>query len=394
MRTRKLEPTPAAEFPLLAQILSAEQADGLDAGEAIRPRLRALLDEWDDREKEVRRALQDPKKEADKQFAQPAMALLGLTPRTEYKRIVARRFLASQKRKVAERTMRSHEVEIAEQLAFYLCSEYSTPQSSDSVPDATEPVSTSPLIRRLTEIDVDSELREALQELGQKEARTLTREAAESYRAFAAAISEEQLDQDGTADELLHFKGLLTFAERELEDRRSFYFELCERLGEVDKSHRSRYSLAAYILLLVRAHLPQFSESELAHLKHVAAHAGGQHYVFLAELEDSELGRAVLRRWSRMTVVSVITGPGEASHHTSISRGFTFIWELLYPGPSRMDMKQLNKYLRTEGGTNPTLPYRYSIEDEIRSWAIGFKGQEFYEAIRQIERSHLNRRHN
>jgi hypothetical protein len=131
-RIKRLKPAPASSFPELARYLGIT-----DPAEDIRAALKVSLQELEREEEEAEdngdgeespyqwakftmKTLGLKREGQDWPLARPAMALLGLTPRSEHKGIGARQELAAKARGVAVATMRRHEVKIAEELGWYL----------------------------------------------------------------------------------------------------------------------------------------------------------------------------------------------------------------------------------------------------------------------------------
>lgn len=105
-RTKKMDAAPASAFPVFARLL-----DVTDFEEDIRPRLKCFLQEVEQMESETR--MEWP-------LGKPAMALFGLTPRSEHKGIGPRQKLAAPLRCVTPSSMRRAEASLAIELGLLL----------------------------------------------------------------------------------------------------------------------------------------------------------------------------------------------------------------------------------------------------------------------------------
>ncbi len=375
MWKKAMEPTPADDFPVLVGLLEVNE------GEEIRPRLREIFDRMDAEEKELRASVSDPVAEADQPFADPARILFGFTPRSEHKRIGARRALAARKRGVAERTMRTHQKAMTQELANYLLSQRA---------ESTAEIPSFPTYGSLYGLPV-GEWGPILKALNAEELIKVVAELAQSYRSVALAVADSR--PHGPAPHWRNFfLGLQHLGERGFNDQRS---ELPPRLKHLERDGGPGYkfvrSLSTEVLrneetperyalimetltLIISSLFPRYTEEQRRELAVFADLSGGQQAVFLGMMGDIDTdapftfpsGPRLLAGWCALTAVRVDMGEEAFSRYQAIDLGFSFIWQLLHPNPrKRINMKALNLYLDTEGGTNPALPYRQEIEHDI-----------------------------
>lgn len=365
-----MDPTPAAEFPHLVAALGLNTNRGQDAGEAIRPRLNEILKGIEAVEKEAKESL-GPDEEPDQPFAKPARILLGLTARSEHKKIGKRREIARPVRGVETvRTMRNHQDKMARQFAAYLLSRVSV--------EIPQFVTYGNLYGR----DI-SEWLPILNHLQRQDLRRITAELATSYRPFASAVADGQLGSrgDGQPDWRTFFLGLQMLGERGFKDQQGerhpelmmfdlttarfpFFGTLSRRVLEEENVNETRFALVIALLdFILTCLLPYHSDADRQHLELAAQSAQGQQPVFLEMLEATADGRDILAEWCWLTTIRVDTEDAGISRHRAIHRGFEFIWQLLHPDKSRrLNRKALNRYFDTWGGTDPAYLYRDEIE--------------------------------
>jgi hypothetical protein len=378
LKTKAMEPTPAAEFPALTEVLAAPD------GEAIRPRLKEVLNQREADEKEFFDGLGDPATEADKPFAEPMRILLGLTPRSEHKGIGARRQLAARKRRVSVRTMRRHQVLMAKDLATYLLTRQAEP--AFEIPKW-------PSYASLCERPV-GEWRVILKALSLEELHKLVTECAQSYRTVAATIAAsrphgpaphwrnfflalQQLGERGFQDQRQELPPRLKHSGRAASDLGlGFGLKLFRSLDTevwIRKNTPTRYAVVMKLLHLISARLLPFNEKHRKELEDVADMSGGQQAVFLAMLGNEDVdapvtipsGPRIFADWCALTAVRVDTTDLGLSPYQAIDLGFNFIWQLLYPDPkNRINMKAVNQYVVWEGGTDPASAWRDRIAND------------------------------
>lgn len=369
MRKRKMDATPLAEFPQLGLLLDSTVSDGKE----IRDRIQAVLERLEEDEREAKVAIEAAGGVPDRPFAATAKVLLGLTPRSAHKKIGARRNLAASVRKIAPRTMRTHEKLIARQLAAVLLAEAAAHPRAMHLRELVLPyasLATLPYEEWSALLDI----------LPRDELRRLTRELALGYKDFAdgaagklsidwAGFELQPLGERGFRDYLARMPPLPGLP-RHLRERfrpevslRSRFFH---RVLRAEKTGESRYALIVSILELLDGLLPSFSQQEREHLEALAREAGGQEHVFLKQLEETALGRDLLRKWFKMNSILGDVGPEGVTRHVAIHNGFKYIWQLLWPDPeNRLDRKALNRYLSTQGWTDPLIPYQERLRWEM-----------------------------
>jgi hypothetical protein len=369
MRKRKMDATPLAEFPQLGLLL-----DSTVDGKEIRDRIQAVLGRLEEDEREAKVAIEAAGGVPDRPFAATAKVLLGLTPRSAYKKIGARRTLAASVRKVAPRTMRTHEKLIAQQLAAHLLAEAAAHPRAMHLQKLVVPYAS------LATLPYD-EWSALLDILPRDDLRRLTRELALGYKDFASGwfASKFGLDLIGFELQPLGERGfrdyqarmpLLPALPRHLQGRFRMEVSLRKRFFQrvlrAEKTDESRYALIVSILQLIDGLLPNFSEHEQEHLERLARDADGQEYVFLKQLGGTTLGRDLRVKWLEMNSILSDAGPEGVSPHTAIHKGFEYIWDLLFPSSEyRLDRKALNAYLGTRGWTDPLIPYEKRLQGEM-----------------------------
>lgn len=370
MRKRKMDATPLAEFPQLGLLLDSTALDGKE----IRDRIQAVLERLEEDEQKAKVAIDAAGGVPDRPFAATAKVLFGFTPRSAYKKIGARRTLAASVRKVAPRTMRTHEKLIAQQLAAHLLAEAVVHPRATHLQELVVPyasLATLPYEEWSALLDI----------LPRNELRRLTRELAFSYKNFAGGlVAMMGIDWIGYALQPLGERGFRDYLARmplgpvlpphlrerfrpEVSLRNRFF----DRVLRAEKTDESRYALIVSILELIDGLLPGFSQLEREHLESLAMKADGQEYVFLKQLKETDLGRDLLTKWFEMNSTLSDVGPEGVTPHAAIHKGFEYIWELLWPSTEdRLDRKALNAYLGTRGWTDPLIPYEKRLQEEMR----------------------------
>lgn len=366
MRKKKMETTPLSEFPQLGSLLNSTALDG--AG--IRERIQAVLERLEEDEQEAKAAIEAEGGTPDRPFAATAKVLLGLTPRSAHKKIGDRRIMAASKRKVAPRTMRTHEKLIAKQLAAHLHAEAAAHPRAAQLQELVMPyasLATLPYEEWSALLDI----------LPRNELRRLMRELALGYKDFAGGTAGkvgfdwigfelQPLGERGFRDYLARTPGLSQRSSDGFWPEVSLRRRFLQRVLQAERTNESRYVLIVSTLRLIDSLLPDFSRQEQEYLERLAREADGQAYVFLKQVEEDALGRSLLVKWFEMNSILSDVGPEGVTPHAAIHKGFEYIWELLWPSTeNRLDRKAFNKYLGTRGWTDPLVPYMQRLEREM-----------------------------
>lgn len=363
MRKKQMDATPLAEFPQLGSIFNST----VDDGAGIRRHLQRVVEGLGRDEKERAAEIEAAGGLPDRPFTATAMVLFGFTPRSAHKKIGQRRTMAASVRKVAPRTMRTHEKLIAEELAEHLCPDSAAHPRAALLKEQVLPYASLAALS-------PEEWSALLDILSREELRRLLRELALGYKDFADSTwGALGFDWHGSGLQLLGERGFrdylssMTFRRGRLERKISLRSQFLSRVLSGEKSTESRYGLIVQILQLMDRHLlPSFSTGEQDHIERITREAGGQEYVFLEKLEETEQGREIAAKWFAMNSILSDAGSEGVTAHTAIRRGFEYVWQALYPdNDHRLDKKALRKYMETRGWTDPLLPYERKLEREM-----------------------------
>jgi hypothetical protein len=331
-KTKKQKVTPA-KFPTIQQAARVQQEAqrlslSLDTRDGFLAVLHTILKSRAEEEERAAKTDLWPVGTIDDwtrhRVANPAIALLGLTPATGSKGIEDRRAAAAitrnRKQNIIPRTLKNenHEPVIWEEVAMLL---------ADRSPLERGPAVTLEVFRQPSPPDFDAEV----DKLSKQEVRRLAVEFVQGYREFERELSslidsfrpwslrfkrmaelgrawglssaEDLLDIDlppeldePSYDDERFFQSLHAFANLRLDNE--FLLHMLDALSRNERDTPiSRFAWLARIFEVLHYHFIAFGPRGWALLNHAAERADGNFHVFLEVMEGTEYGRELLQGW-------------------------------------------------------------------------------------------------